>query len=44
MNGQSPEFDEQKFRPTGAIAFFTLMLSFFIVVWLVIYALMIERS
>lgn len=47
MNGMTPshrELDETRFLLSGAIAFFSLMLAFFVVVWLVIYALMITRA
>jgi hypothetical protein len=38
------KFDESRFFPKGAMAFFSLMLGAFVVVWLFIYALMIYRA
>jgi hypothetical protein len=34
---------EKEFFPRGAVAFFGLMIAFFSVVWLLFYALMIQR-
>ena len=42
MNHSNP--DEEKFFPSGAIAFFVALVIFFAVLWLVIYGLMIARS
>ena len=42
MNGE-PESDE-KFFPSGAIAFFVALVIFYALLWLVIYGLMIARS
>ena len=35
---------EPKFFPSGAIFFFTALLGFYALLWLVIYGLMIARS
>ena len=43
MNPAGPE-KEKTFFPSGAIAFFTLLLVFYAALWLVIYCLMIARS
>ena len=42
MNHSHPE--EEKFFPTGAIAFFVALVIFYALLWLVIYGLMIARS
>jgi hypothetical protein len=38
-----PEFDEQKFFPSGAIAFFVVLVMLGLVIWFGIYFLMLER-
>ncbi len=35
------ESQETKFVPSGAVAFFTLMILFYALVWLAVYALMV---
>jgi hypothetical protein len=42
VNG--PETTNDKFFPSGAIAFFVVLLVFYALLWLVIYGLMIVRS
>lgn len=42
MNGSPPS--EEKFFPSGAIAFFVGLLIFYALLWLVIYGLMIARG
>jgi hypothetical protein len=39
-----PAETEEKFFPSGAIAFFVALVIFYAVLWLVIYWLMIARS
>lgn len=40
----SPEDNEKKFFPSGAIFFFALLLLFYGALWFVIYWVMIARS
>jgi len=42
MNGGDEP--EEKFFPSGAIAFFVVLLVFYALLWFVIYGLMIARS
>jgi hypothetical protein len=39
-----PAETEEKFFPSGAVAFFVVLLVFYAVLWLVIYGLMVARS
>jgi hypothetical protein len=39
-----PNETDEKFFPSGAIAFFVVLLVFYACLWLVIYGLMVARS
>ena len=40
----NPDPTPEKFFPSGAIAFFVILLVFYAALWLVIYGVMIARS
>jgi hypothetical protein len=39
-----PAFDEQKFYPSGAIAFFVVLVALGLIIWFGIYFLMLSRT
>jgi hypothetical protein len=39
----TPTFQEEKFQPKGAIAFFILLVTLGLVIWYGIYLLMLDR-
>lgn len=43
MSEEKKEFDESKFKPTGAMAFFVALLLLFTVMWFAIYFIAISR-
>lgn len=43
MSEENKNFDESKFKPIGAMAFFVALIALFVVLWFVIYFVAISR-
>lgn len=43
MQNDNEHFDEENFRPKGAIAFFIALITLFTILWFVIYFIAISR-
>ncbi len=43
MANEEIEHEEEEFRPKGAIAFFVLLISFFTIIWFILYYILMGR-